>query len=379
MSEQANPPPEDFEDLYENAPFAYLVMEANGRILQVNTTLTEWYGAGRDRLIGARLHDLLTVGSRIFYEAHAAPLLGIQGLFDEVSLDLKTAGGAIVAISAAASLRQPSGSGPAIVRVAFFKMVERRRYEREIVSAHQATQAARLEAQGLLDSERETAVLREQFIAVLGHDLRNPLASISGGIRLLKRRPPEDRQTLLYEMLEASVVRMSGLIDNVLDFARGRLGAGIPVDQRTGVLLTPVLKQVIAEFRIGVAGHKIQSSIDLPRPVRCDPARIGQLVSNLVGNAVGHGAPDEPVVVIAGMSDDMLAISVANKGEPISAPAMERLFQPFFRGDVTRNQQGLGLGLHIASEIAKAHGGVLEVTSTPEETRFTFRMRLPKD
>jgi sigma-B regulation protein RsbU (phosphoserine phosphatase) len=100
------------------------------------------------------------------------------------------------------------------------------------------------------------------------------------------------------------------------------------------------------------------------------------MVSNLLGNALTHGSPDEPVKVVASTDNGMFELWVANAGEPIPEAAMANLFQPFFRGQVRASLQGLGLGLYIASEIAKAHEGTLTVTSTAEETRFTFLMPL---
>jgi sigma-B regulation protein RsbU (phosphoserine phosphatase) len=247
------------------------------------------------------------------------------------------------------------------------------------VDAHENSRKLEKVTQALLEKEREGSSLREQFIAVLGHDLRNPLASISGGLRLLKKDQPAEKRKLLLEMLDGSVVRMSILIDNVLDFARGRLGGGIPLAIAPGVLLTPVLEQVVAELRLGVPDRVIETSFDTPNPIRCDPSRLGQLVSNLLGNALTHGAPDVPVRIHAAANAEGLTIWVANGGEPISPEGIERLFQPFFRGEVRPSQQGLGLGLHIASEIAKAHGGRLNVVSTAAETRFTFQMPAPAD
>jgi sigma-B regulation protein RsbU (phosphoserine phosphatase) len=97
------------------------------------------------------------------------------------------------------------------------------------------------------------------------------------------------------------------------------------------------------------------------------------LVSNLLGNALTHGDPKAPVRLGAVARGNELEIWVANAGPAIPEKAMTRLFQPFFRGEVRASQQGLGLGLHIASEIAKAHGGTLTVLSTADETRFTLR------
>jgi signal transduction histidine kinase len=227
----------------------------------------------------------------------------------------------------------------------------------------------------LLD-EQNASALREQFIAVLGHDLRNPLASIGGGASLLRKEALSERGSRILDMVQGSVVRMSGLIDNVLDFARGRLGGGFTLSRQAGVDLEPILQQVVGELRIGAQGRTIETDFALRDAVNCDPSRFAQMVSNLLANGLTHGAPEEPVQIHAATDGAELKLWIANKGKPIPPGAMERLFQPFFRGEAQPSQNGLGLGLHIASEIAKAHGGALEVASTPQETRFTFRMPL---
>ncbi len=135
-----------------------------------------------------------------------------------------------------------------------------------------------------------------------------------------------------------------------------------------------MLEQVVDELRTASPGRLIETSFDLPDPVLCDGKRIGQLLSNLVGNALTHGSHDQPVRVGATTNDSIFELWVANAGNPIPETAMERLFEPFFRGDVRDSRQGLGLGLHIASQIAQAHGGRIDVTSTPDETQFVFSM-----
>jgi signal transduction histidine kinase len=245
------------------------------------------------------------------------------------------------------------------------------------VIGFQLSAAGRLDrAEANLLDEQNASALREQFIAVLGHDLRNPLASISGGTRLLRKEVVSMRGVQILDMMHGSVVRMSGLIDNVLDFARGRLGGGITLSRETNVALEPILQQVVSELRIGSTARIIETDFALPDPVNCDPSRFGQMVSNLLANALSHGAPEAPVRIHAATNRDELELWVANGGAPIPPETMERLFQPFFRREVRPSLQGLGLGLHIASEIAKAHGGTIAVASTPEETRFTFRMPL---
>jgi phosphoserine phosphatase RsbU/P len=360
---------DDFEDMFENSPCGYITLRTNGRIERVNKTLLGWIGRPADEMIDKRFSDFLNMAGRIFYETHVAPLLRMQGFFNEFAIDMVTATGEPMQMICNALEGRDAAGKPLFTRLALLKATDRRRYEQELL-------AARESAKNSLASERETSELREQFIAVLGHDLRNPLASISAGARILGRDAKTDKEHQVVAMLQTTVMRMAELIDNVLDFARGRLGGGITLNRNARKPLEPVLHQVIDELRLSSPGRQIEAGYAMDSPVDCDRARIGQLVSNLVGNALSHGATNEPVRVRAETVGGLFKLSVANGGEPIPEAAMGRLFEPFFRGEVRASRQGLGLGLHIASQIAKAHDGVLTVTSTPEETKFTFVMPL---
>jgi signal transduction histidine kinase len=227
----------------------------------------------------------------------------------------------------------------------------------------------------LLDA-RQSAELREQFIAVLGHDLRNPLGSINAGAEVLRRSVLDARGGAMVTLIQKSVGRMAGLIDNVLDFARGRLGGGIALERNADKPLKAELEQVIAELQSIWPDWTIHADLAINTWVDCDRGRLGQLLSNLLANAITHGAPGEPVWVEAADQNGFFTLSVMNHGEPIPAVTLDNLFQPFFRTVARPSLQGLGLGLYIASEIARAHGGTLDVVSTVRETRFTFRMPL---
>jgi signal transduction histidine kinase len=224
-----------------------------------------------------------------------------------------------------------------------------------------------------LMDEKEASALREQFIAVLGHDLRNPLAAIQGGMRLLEKETLSDRGNKIVGLIHESVKRMAALIDNVMDFARGRLGGGIPL-QVSSANIGDILAQVVAEIRSGHPDRIITTDIRAADVVACDKSRLGQLFSNLLGNAIAHGATDEPIHVASRIADGWLELDVTNGGGPIPPEVMEKLFSPFSRGEVRPSLQGLGLGLYIASQIAEAHGGTLAVRSSSRHTTFTFRM-----
>lgn len=344
-------------------------MSPNGTIVKANCTLADWLGWSPHELLGKQLHDILSFGGRIAVETHLAPLLRMQGHVHEIALDLLTSTGEKIPTIANAAEKRDAQDRHIFTRITLFKAVDRRTYERSLVEA-------RVRAEAETKAERDAAILREQFMAVLGHDLRNPLAAIAGGIRMLERQELSERGVAILLEMGSSVARASDLIDDVLDLARGSLGGGLVVQRNADAPLTPVLGQVIAEMTVIAPEHRIEARIALDEPINCDRGRLGQLASNLLSNAVTHGSASEPIRFEAATSRDRLVLSVSNAGPGISAELLPRLFQPFFRGDSRPSRNGLGLGLFIASEIAKAHGGTLDVSSTADETRFTFTMFL---
>lgn len=240
----------------------------------------------------------------------------------------------------------------------------------------QLDQADRLaDAEARITVQQQDAELREQFIAVVGHDLRNPIANVQAGVTLLDRGQPRERSQLILQNMQSSVDRMVNMIENILDFARGRLGGGLTLQKRP-VEIGPVLEQVIDELRHSNADRVITHEFSASIVLDCDPMRIAQLLSNLVGNAVTHGASDQLITIRCSAFDECFTLAVSNGGAPIPEAARALLFHPFARGKVSNDREGLGLGLYIASQIAAAHGGNLSVTSDAGETCFAFRMPL---
>ena len=233
----------------------------------------------------------------------------------------------------------------------------------------------RVSESALLDA-RQTARLREEFIAVIGHDLRTPLQTLGTGVDILTRAP--ERGEGMLPVMRNSVRRMSVLVENLLDFARGRLGGGLVLASRRDEDLRQDLQDVIDELATAWPDRSIDYQAQLSGPVACDRSRIAQLLSNLLANALRYGDPRQPVRVHAHSAGGALELSVANGGTPIPPEVRERLFEPYFRGTATAaKHEGLGLGLYIVSEIARAHGGTVEVSSDEQQTRFTFRMPAP--
>jgi signal transduction histidine kinase len=298
------------------------------------------------------------------YRDHASPVL--YGFSSYVAMPIFLRNGAFFGTLCAIDARPAVVNTPAVLGIL-------RAFAELIAFQLQAQQRLDLAEADLL-TERTASELREQFIAVLGHDLRNPVAAILAGTRVLQKLPVQDAALPVVAMMHRSVKRMTGLIDAVLDFARTQLGSGLGLERQAVGSLEPVLQHVADELQAASPDRVIELYMDLKESVRCDPGRIGQLASNLMANALTHGAIGSTVRVSAVTNRGVMELWVANGGEPIQPALMGKLFMPFVRASVGSNQQGLGLGLFIAQEIARAHEGTLVVTSNHQETRFTFRM-----
>jgi len=246
----------------------------------------------------------------------------------------------------------------------------------DLISFHLQSVEDLSETASKLAIEQNIHNVRDQFIAILGHDLRSPLSAISLSSELLKESPLNEDDHQLVTIINRSAHRMSGLIDNILDFAKARLGNGISLKRTVVEPLEQILKQVIKENEASNPGRVIYSEFVLNEPIFCDSNRIAELFSNLLGNALTYGSHEAPVYIKAMCCDGYFNLSVKNSGTKIPEDVKERLFQPFVRGAIKPGQQGLGLGLFIASEIAKAHEGRIEVHSTDAETSFILKIPL---
>jgi len=242
----------------------------------------------------------------------------------------------------------------------------------ELISRQLANEVVLDEAQAALSDEMKTARLREQFIAMLGHDIRTPLSTIMNGTEILRYRAPASLTPLL-DMMHRSSHRIAALVDDVTDFARGRMGGGISLNLRDEQNLEASLQQAIDELRSVYPQRQIVAALPAGIVLLCDAARMAQLLSNLLKNAIIHGSPSTPVEVRVRQGDDIFELSVINSGPAIPADIQAQLFKPFWQSEQTDSGQGLGLGLFIASEIAVSHGGVLEVASSDNTTIFTYR------
>ncbi|MFM0140739.1 sensor histidine kinase [Caballeronia grimmiae] len=170
---------------------------------------------------------------------------------------------------------------------------------------------------------------------------------------------------------------MSQLIDDVMDFARGRLGSGIAVSIEPIDDIDERLRAVVDELKTANASREVVTEFSLSARVHCDAARIQQLLANLLGNALTHGADNQAVVVRTVAEGTEAVISVSNGGEPIPSHMLLKVFEPYWRPPSSSPGGGLGLGLYICKQIVEAHGGTVEVCSSASEgTCFTARLPL---
>jgi hypothetical protein len=223
---------------------------------------------------------------------------------------------------------------------------------------------------------------REQFLAILGHDLRNPLAVIVMGAQLLTKSESsiDDKQLRIATRILNSAGRMERLVNDLLDLTRTRLGGGIPVTPKR-MNLAPVCHQVISELEAIYPDHHLRFESKGDLHGEWDSDRLHQVISNLVANAVQYGGDDTRVSVVAEEHGEVVVLRVHNKGEHIPENALKRIFEPMVRqptqdGSDT-NRTGMGLGLYIVREIVTAHGGTIGVTST-EQDGTAFTVKLPR-
>jgi signal transduction histidine kinase len=223
-------------------------------------------------------------------------------------------------------------------------------------------------------TERRDAV-RERFIGILAHDLRNPLSAVSAGTNLLLRSETIDSvDRTRVEMIARASERMNRMITDVLDFARAHLGEGIPVTPEE-CDLGELCRTAADELRAQHPDRPIEVRVRGDVRGRFDPQRVVQALGNLVGNAVQHG--EGPVLIDVVEADHRRSVTtrISNRGRPIPAHLVPRLFQAFHavRAGEGEPRAGLGLGLYIVGQIVAAHAGVIEVSSTPAETTVTIQ------
>lgn len=349
--------------LYEHAPCGLLVTDDVGLVLRANTTFCDWVGIDAAALVGKRrFQDLLTIGGRIFHQTQWMPLLRMQGSVGEVKLDILRAGTEPMPMVMNAIRRERDG----VIRhdLALFSAKDRHAYERELL-------LSRKRAEQLLEEQREAREFAEQLMAIVSHDLRTPLGTIRAGAEVLRMIELPERYRPLLGNIDRATDRAVNLVNDLLDLTRARLGRSLPLQRRVVDLHEIVGAQVDELAQAHPRAH-IEHRRSGDGQCSADPARLGQLVGNLVANAVAYGTAGTPIIVSTSTDQADCTIRVHNMGAAIPEEAWATLFQPMVRGTgLGAETRSVGLGLYIVGEVARAHGGEARlVSSTAEGTTF---------
>lgn len=258
----------------------------------------------------------------------------------------------------------------------------------ELFDAERGARDDAKRARGLLDAivenahvgvgvfDREAEEFQRHVLGVVGHDLRNPLSAIATAAQLLERSAPDGATAVrLGGRIRAAAKRMERIIDVLLDYTRARGGQPIPLRRRT-IDVAELCRAAVDESVAAHGGREVRLRGEGSATVEWDPDRLAQVLSNLLGNAIEHGAPEAPVELVWRAGREEVELEVSNEGTPIPPDLLPRLFEPFRRaaGDGANGHDGLGLGLFIARAIVIAHGGTIEARSASERTCFTVRL-----
>jgi sigma-B regulation protein RsbU (phosphoserine phosphatase) len=357
--------------LLDAAPCALMQTTPDGTFLRVNRMFCSWVGASAEQLVGKRkFQDLLSVGGRIFHQTHWAPLLTMQGSISEVKLELLQADGSSLPIVINAIVQQHDGVK--VHELAAYVARDRDKYERELLLSRKRLEELVTETSRLHDHAKDRALFAEQMIGIVSHDLRNPVSTIQTGAALLSRGPTVPGHDRLVSRIVRASQRADRLISDLLDFTQARLGSGLRVAPEA-VDIHELVAEAVEELSLAYPGRALRHVREGSGECRVDPARLEQLLGNLVSNAMTYGQADAQVTVSSWIEDQSCGISVHNFGAPIPATALPTLFQPMTRGVQSLGaKRSVGLGLFIVGEIARAHGGATHVDSSAE-AGTTFR------
>jgi PAS domain S-box-containing protein len=363
---------EDAEDLYENAPCGYVSSLPDGTIVRVNGTFLAWTGYSRgDLLQSMRLQELLAPGGRIYWETHYAPLLRMQGRVGEIAAEIVRADGTRLPVLLSSVLRAGTEGRPALMRTMIFDARQRKEYERELLRARSAAEAA----------DRA----KSDFISVISHEIRTPLNAIVGVAHLLGMTELGDSQKKYVRTLRSASDSLLALINDILDFSKIAAGK-VKVEERPFDLRQLVHGIIVGmQVKVDEKGLALQLRFDpeVPSRVAGDPVKIGQVLTNLLGNAVKfteRGAVTLVIDLVARSGDELrLRFEVRDTGIGIPADRLPHIFEDFTQAsyDIGMKYGGSGLGLAICRKLVELHGGTIDVTSEPGRgSSFSFELVL---
>jgi signal transduction histidine kinase len=364
---------ESVDELYDQAPCGYLSTLPDGTIAKVNQTFVDWTAYSRDQLLaGTRFQSLLTIGAKIYYETHYAPLLQMQGVANEIALDLVCADGRVLPVVVNSRQKRDANGAPLFNRITLFDSTDRRRYERELLLARRRAE--------------QLAKDKADLLAMLSHDIRNPLNAVMGVVQLLDRSELTERQRRHVQLLKSSSENILNLLDRVLQLSKAESGSFSLGE--AGFAVRPIVEEVAATFRTTAdqKGLQLRCSIDeaLPAMVIGDAIALRQILTNLVGNAIKFTESGAVTIAVHGrdIAADAVTIdfAVADTGIGIPQDRLDGIFNEFTQAsyETATRFGGSGLGLAISRKLLALYGSKVHVVSAVGKgSTFSFSLRLP--
>jgi len=353
------------DDLLNRAPCGFLSFADDSKVVDINATLLDSLGYELEEVRGRHLETFLPVASRIFYQTHFFPLLKLHGRVEEVYLSLRAKDGSEVPVLANAARRDHGA--PVIYDCILMQMRQRNQYEDQILAARKLAE--------------EATRAKDEFLAVVSHELRSPLTAILGWAHLMKSGKLDEATTKrAVEIIERNADSQNQLIEDLLDFSRIisgkiRLDVGrVEPDSLVEAALD------VVRLAADAKGIRLQAVLD-PKagPVSGDPERLQQVMWNLLSNAIKFTPKGGRVQVRLARVNSSVEITVSDTGQGISADFLPYVFERFRQADntTTRLHTGLGLGMAITKHIVELHGGTIRAVSPGEGQGASFIVRLP--
>jgi len=377
----------DDATLYQQAPCGLLVTDAAGLILRVNATLCRWLGYSQAALVGkVRIQDRLPVGARIFHQTHCLPILQVQGSVGQLQMEIRDSGGQRMPVLVNI-VRRPV-DGQIFDEWSLAAMNERRSYERELLAARKTAEQAleaRLEAETQLrdlneelsDADRR----KDEFLATLSHELRNPLAPMRGALEVLKLdRARPARESKLLDVFDRQLAHLTHLVDDLMEMSR--ITQNRMELRREPVALTEILDSAVEDVAAMMRAARHEFTLENEAPgavVDADPTRLVQVLVNLLTNACKY-TPDGGAIGLRLRADgEQAVIEVRDNGIGIPHDALGAIFGMFSQLEpaLRRAKGGLGIGLALVRGIVALHGGSVEAESAGVGHGSTFTVRLP--
>jgi PAS domain S-box-containing protein len=372
---------ESAAELLNEVPCGYLATLPDGRIIQVNDMFLKWTGHTREELLsGKQLKDLFTLPGRIYHDTHIGPLLQMQGHVREVAFDLVCATKTVLPVFLSCVQKKGPDGSVVLVRVMVFAATDRRQYERELLEARRiADQATLTERAAREESERANRA-KDEFMALVSHELRAPLSAILGWSQLLKRKAAGNTEVEHgLEVIERNTRLQARLVDDLLDMSR-ILSGKLRLDVQR-VDLASVIEAALETTRPAAEARavRLQKVLDPAVVVSGDPARLQQVFWNLLSNAVKFTPGQGHVRIVMERVNSHVEVSVIDSGQGMTAEFLRHAFERFRQSDSksARESGGLGLGLSIVKNVTEMHGGSVEAHSEGEGRGSTFVVKLP--